>query len=74
MPIPSKITKTMYHEENVSTHPPRSGEITGAMPLMAPMIAMTDASVFPDEALGAGAAGATGSGCDAGFALSRSWQ
>ena len=43
MPMPSRIAKTACHVEKVSTQPPRSGETTGAIPLMAPMMAMTDA-------------------------------
>lgn len=47
--MPSRIAKTMCHVENVSTHPPRSGDMTGAMPLMAPMIAITDARALPEQ-------------------------
>ena len=49
MPIPSSMAKTACHVENVSTHPPRSGDMTGAMPLMAPMMAMTDARALPEQ-------------------------
>ena len=47
MPIASRMTKTMRQSEKLRTQPPRIGERTGAMPLMAPMSAMTVASALP---------------------------